>query len=169
MSDRLLAAALAANGVGSFGYHARYGRASKWAHDWAVSALLWLLALGPVRPRLRHPLELAGLGATAVGHATCPRATPWVQSATAASLLVAAVRPGPEGSAGTQAGRRRRRASLALFLGAGGVAYATGRTGSRWCRPDSRLQAHAAWHVLAAAASTGYALDAARARLRNPD
>ncbi len=37
-------------------------------------------------------------------------------------------------------------------LAAAGGAYALGRTGSPVCRPDSLLQAHGLWHVLAAAA-----------------
>lgn len=36
------------------------------------------------------------------------------------------------------------------WLVAGLMAYAAGRTGSRWCRPDSLWQLHALWHVLIA-------------------
>ena len=48
-----------------------------------------------------------------------------------------------------------QRAAYRLALGAaaaGAVCWWAGRTGSPWCDPDSLLQAHAAWHLLGAAA-----------------
>lgn len=45
---------------------------------------------------------------------------------------------------------RRRAAALVGVLTAAGGAYALGRTASPVCRPDSLLQAHGLWHVLAA-------------------
>ena len=39
-----------------------------------------------------------------------------------------------------------------LLLAGGGVCWALGRSGGPWCRPGSLLQAHAAWHLLAACA-----------------
>ena len=36
------------------------------------------------------------------------------------------------------------------WMAAGLIAYAAGRTGSRWCRPDTVWQMHAIWHVLIA-------------------
>jgi hypothetical protein len=44
----------------------------------------------------------------------------------------------------------RRGAGLAVNAAAAGLAYAGGRTGARTCDPDSPLQLHGAWHVLAA-------------------
>jgi hypothetical protein len=47
------------------------------------------------------------------------------------------------------------RAAYRLALGAaaaGAVCWWAGRTGSPWCDPGSLLQAHAAWHLLGAAA-----------------
>jgi len=47
----------------------------------------------------------------------------------------------------------RREHRVALVAGAGAlVAYGLGRTGSPACRPESLLQWHAVWHVLAAVA-----------------
>ena len=51
-------------------------------------------------------------------------------------------------------------AAYRLALGvaaAGAVCWWAGRTGSPWCDPDSLLQAHAAWHLLGAAALGGWA------------
>ena len=36
------------------------------------------------------------------------------------------------------------------WMVAGLIAYTAGRTGSRWCRPDSLWQWHAVWHVFIA-------------------
>ncbi len=38
-----------------------------------------------------------------------------------------------------------------LLLALGGLCWALGRSGGPWCRPTSLPQAHAAWHLLAAA------------------
>jgi hypothetical protein len=55
--------------------------------------------------------------------------------------------------------RRRRLAWSALGLAAAaGVAYGLGRTGSPLCRPESVLQMHGAWHVLAAATFAAWGL-----------
>lgn len=72
----------------------------------------------------------------------------------------AAPAPGPAdpGIESRRAGREWRRRGRALLpwalLGVGGLCWALGRSGGPWCRPDSLLQAHAAWHVLAAAGLT---------------
>ena len=39
-----------------------------------------------------------------------------------------------------------------LLLATGGLFWLLGRTGGPWCRPASLLQAHSAWHLLAAIA-----------------
>ena len=54
-----------------------------------------------------------------------------------------------------------QQAAYRLALGvaaAGAVCWWAGRTGSPWCDPDSLLQAHAAWHLLGAAALGGWAV-----------
>jgi len=38
------------------------------------------------------------------------------------------------------------------LLALGSLCWVLGRSGGPWCRPESLLQAHAAWHLLAAAA-----------------
>ena len=49
--------------------------------------------------------------------------------------------------------RPNRRLPLAAAIGASSaVLHATTRTGSRACRPDSRLQGHGAWHLSSAIA-----------------
>ncbi|HEX4907743.1 MAG TPA: hypothetical protein VFW32_04060, partial [Actinomycetes bacterium] len=51
------------------------------------------------------------------------------------------------------------RAALALAA-AGAACWWLGRTASPWCDPDSLLQGHAAWHLLAAAALAAWAVAA---------
>jgi len=57
-------------------------------------------------------------------------------------------------SAGSRRGTGASLATLLpwLLLALGGVCWLLGRSDGPWCRPASPLQAHAAWHVLAAAA-----------------
>ena len=57
---------------------------------------------------------------------------------------------------------RRRTAYRAALTAAaaGGACWWLGRTASPWCDPDSLLQAHAAWHLLAAVALACWALAA---------
>ena len=46
---------------------------------------------------------------------------------------------------------RRRLVSAAGLLAVASVVKALSGTGGPWCRPDSRVQGHAVWHVLTAA------------------
>jgi hypothetical protein len=56
---------------------------------------------------------------------------------------------------GTPVARDRRWLGAALGVyGAGQVAWLLSREGSAWCRPDSLLQGHALWHLLAAVTVT---------------
>jgi hypothetical protein len=59
----------------------------------------------------------------------------------------------------TPAGRAAWRAALAATA-AGTACWWLGRTASPWCDPDSPLQAHAAWHLLGAAALACWAVAA---------
>lgn len=156
-SDRLVAGALAANGFGSFWYHARHGRAARLSHDWAIAALLWLLAAGTASHESRRRLEVAGLVATGLTHAAVPSSAPVVHGVVATSATIALARAGRRDAA--PPGSRRRAVVTAVALAAGAVAYLGGRPQARCCRPDSLLQPHAAWHVLAAVSSTAVALD----------
>ena len=157
-SDRLVAGALAANGIGSAWYHARYGRASQLSHDWAIAALLWLLAAGTVGHDSRRQLEVVGLVATGLTHAAVPSSAPVVHAVVGTSAAVAVARAVRRDGLDRRGRRRAMVTAAALAIGA--VCYVAGRPRSPCCRPDSLLQPHAAWHVLAAAASTAIALDA---------
>ena len=57
--------------------------------------------------------------------------------------------PSPPGTNGTKA---MRVLAPWLLVALGGLCWRLGQSDGPWCRPDSLLQAHAAWHLLAAGA-----------------
>jgi len=59
----------------------------------------------------------------------------------------------PRGGGGGRTRRTLPRTLIPwLLLALGGLCWWLGHSGGPWCRPDSLLQAHAAWHLLAAGA-----------------
>jgi hypothetical protein len=162
-----LAAIVAANGVGSFGFHGPFGTSFRWFHDLsALSVPLFVIvhdgglvrgaavprrlralaagvaviaALLAIWPHLLVPLGFAGAVGAAMGELAAFRA---------------GYRPRPGNATGVQI------AAWALVLGAlalAGLAFLLGRSTSTWCRPESWFQAHAAWHLLVALGSVAYA------------
>lgn len=162
-SDRLAALAMAANGVGSAAYHARYGRVTRWMHDCAITAILWLVGTGNADRPIRRGVEIAGLLAAATTHAARPEKGPFLQALAALAVLKGWICP-PEGDRGLSPWSWRRRVAGTAMLALGGGCYLAGRSRSRWCNPDSRLQFHAMWHVLAAAGLTVLADDVSARR-----
>lgn len=137
-ADRWFALVLAATGVGSAVFHASPSPVTDLAHDAPIVALL------SARPlRLTGSPVVAALAAAALVGAVAANAL-FVSSV--AGLVAMAVyveaRRGPAAS--------RRDAALAFLVAIGGVAWLFGRTGSPLCTPESLLQPHALWHVLAA-------------------
>jgi hypothetical protein len=146
--DRAFALAVAAVGVGSVGLHGPGGPAGKWAHDASLLAMLGLLALSDLtvaEGRSKPPAAIAAIiGAASV--AAHPRTTDAAQGV-AGGLAAAA-----EARRFVREGGRRE-VLVALPLWSAGLAlHVLGRTGQPLCRPDSPLQAHAAWHVASAVA-----------------
>ncbi len=145
-----LAASLTLTGLGSAAFHGPGGPLAEWAHD---SSLLWLLFL----------VLMVELGRRSAAGGIRP--TTAVASAAVAGTL--ALLPGVAmPTAGITAAAvvflsldvRRRRVSRvqanlpAPALLAGGVLiFLLSRTGRPLCAPDTLLQGHAAWHILAAA------------------
>jgi hypothetical protein len=175
----VLAACVAANGIGSFGFHGPVGPSFRWFHDVAALSIPLFVAVhdaGLVRgtairrrmtgvatgvasigvmlavwPRLLVPLGFAGAGAAGIGELAAFRA---------------GYRPRPGHATKVQL------AAWALVLGAlalAGLAFLLGRSTSPWCRPDSLLQAHAAWHLLVAIGSVAYAWAAFELRGQPPE
>ena len=146
--DRPFAWAVIAVGLGSVAYHGPGGVAGRWAHDASLIAMLGLLVLTDATVadgRAMPDAAIAGVvGAAAV--AAHPRTSEYAQGAVGAMAVAAEARRHL-----TQATIREAAVSLPLLTAGLGLQI-LGRTGERWCRPDSLLQPHAAWHALTAAA-----------------
>ena len=135
----------------------------------AVSSLAFVLGAGMPARRFRRggaPAVLFSATMAAVGlgsywyHGPQGAKAQTAHDATIALLLGQAVvvpttRWARRTSVLAPGGRRHARVA-AVLAGTAVVAYAAGRTGSRLCRPDSPLQAHGLWHVLAAASFTAW-------------
>lgn len=132
---RAYAALVAANGIGGVAFHGPGDRASHWLHDTALVGTLAAMAI-------ERPAWTAGATVAAgVGLAVRPTAT------NTASVVGVALVAGAEARRG-----RRPAARTGALLLAAAAANLLGRTGGRCCRPESRWQGHAAWHVLTALA-----------------
>jgi hypothetical protein len=162
-----LAAIVAANGVGSFGFHGPFGASFRWFHDLSalsvplfvavhdaglvrgtpVGRRLQVLALGVVIvgvllaiwPHLLVPLGFAGAVAAGVGEVAAFRA---------------GYRPRPGHATRVQVAAWGLVWSALAFAG---LTFLLGRSTSPVCHPHSLLQAHAAWHLLVALGSVAYA------------
>ncbi|AYY13264.1 hypothetical protein EF847_11710 [Actinobacteria bacterium YIM 96077] len=138
-------------GAGSVVFH---GPAPSWAepvHDLPLIALFAFVAADAVSDLRGRPLSpawwvLPPLVIVALAETTRIDSAP-LEAVVAAAALVASVlrmRARPE---------HRQTILLAmLILGAGALIGTLSRTGGPWCEPDSLLQGHAIWHVLAAVA-----------------
>lgn len=146
--DRAFAWAVIAVGVGSVAYHGPGGVLGKWAHDSSLIAMFGLLTLTDVTKADGRPMPDAAVAGVVAAAAVAahPRTTDYAQGGVGMLAVVAEARRHVRQASG-------REAAVSLPLMAGGlVLHVLGRTGERWCRPDSLLQPHAAWHALSAAA-----------------
>lgn len=147
-ADRPFAWAVVAVGLGSVAYHGPGGVVGKWAHDASLLGMLGLMALSDVTTaegRPMPPRAVHGVWAAAAV-AAHPASTDAAQLATGALAVTAAARRYIRSS-------RVREVAVTLPLWTAGLTLQIlGRTGEPLCRPDSRAQAHAGWHVLSAAA-----------------
>ena len=161
------AGALVANGVGSFLYHGPGWPGSAFVHDAAIPAAVLFIAAEDVA-LLRGWTSRRRLGAYALGLGTaCSALAVLPTAAVAVTALDGTLAAAAEVTVAMAVGRRRDLrgrprpvlAPVAIAFGVAGLAAAAvlaGRTGSPLCRPDSLLQGHALWHVLAAAALLGW-------------
>lgn len=147
-ADRAFGWAVVAVGLGSVAYHGPGGSWGRWAHDASLIAMLGLLGLSDLTVAEGRPMPpgaVAGVSAAAAV-AAHPRTSEAAQLVAGAAAVGAEVRRYARST-------DLREAAIALpLITTGAVLQMLGRTGERWCRPDSPLQAHAAWHALSAAA-----------------
>ncbi|MGZ8624414.1 MAG: hypothetical protein ACXWYQ_09670 [Actinomycetota bacterium] len=163
----VLAACVAANGIGSFGFHGPFGASFRWFHDLSALSIPLFVAVhdaGLVRgTAIRTRLAGVATGVAIVGallaawpHLLVPLGFVGAVAAGLGELAAfrAGYRPRPGHASGVQL------AAWGVVLGAlalAGLAFLLGRSTSPWCRPESLLQAHAAWHLLVAVGSVAYA------------
>jgi hypothetical protein len=167
VSLSVLAAAVAANAVGSFARHGPDPSWAPWAHDTAIMAVLLFIAVHALarmsgwRPRVEIRAYAIGLGTVGLGLAAVHGASDPLAGALAAGAVI--------GEVATVTGDRRSRRSAGLrmettarglgvaAIALGGAAFLLGRTGSPLCVPESLFQWHALWHVLVAVSLVAYA------------
>jgi hypothetical protein len=146
-------ALVAADGVGSLLFHGPGDPVSHLVHDVAlIGSLVAVAATDAALLTDRDPaVAVAPTLVLSVGAAgllaVVPRATNVVAAVAGGAALTAAAVAGVRLRTG-----RPWRMAAATCLGAGLVLDLLGRTGGRWCQPESHWQPHAAWHVLTAAA-----------------
>jgi len=150
--DRQMVFALlvAGNGVGSFIQHGPHPPWQAYAHDLPLAAVLAFVATDAVSDltgrELSHWSWLVPSAAMVPVVASGPRASTIVQATMAT------------GAIGLNLLRTRRRPALrktviaALVTAAVGAVIGTLTDRTSLCQPDSLIQGHALWHVLAAAA-----------------
>ena len=142
---------VALNGAGSLALHGPYPPWADLAHDLPLVALTAYVAVDAASDLAGRPLSAAWwvlpVAAVAPVVAVAPESGDLVQAglaiaAVALSLQRARVRPA----------LRRSIVTAMAALGVGALIGTLTRSGAPFCRPDSLLQGHAAWHVLAAVA-----------------
>jgi hypothetical protein len=157
------ALAVAANGAGGVAFHGRGDPASHWLHDTALVATLGLVLaedavlLRPARPVVQAAVAALAAGAAAATRTVRPTATNLLSGVLAAVIGAEELALLGGGRLRGRPGRARAVASVALV--AGGAANLLGRTDGPCWRPDARLQGHAVWHVLTAAALAAWDAD----------
>jgi hypothetical protein len=137
--------------VGSVAYHGPGTAFGRHLHDASLLALLGAVAVADVERATGRPVPrplTVIVPAVAVG-AAHPTTSMFAQLAFGVFAVA-----GETARAAAVPGRgwpRRRLRAEGVVAAAGALAHVLGRSGGPWCRPDSRVQAHAAWHLAMAA------------------
>lgn len=150
--DRIVFGSLVfATGIGSILFHGPQPGFARFLHDFTFLSALWYLGAAnltganAVGRRQSVLVEATGIGVIALGLGIAPTAANTLAAALTAGLVISDVvlwqlaSPSPWWYA-----------AALVSLGVGAAMFLAGRTDSPWCDPAGLLQAHAAWHVLAA-------------------
>lgn len=147
----VFAAAVMLVGLGSFAAHGPRWAGSEWLHDVTIA---WVLILVVVEGS-RRILPMGAVPGVALVFAIMPVANDAILSVLAAAVIGRELLPS-------------RRTPVTLWavglLGVGALIGTLSRTGWPLCDPDSLLQGHAVWHVLAAAALAVWGVGGDRGR-----
>ena len=144
----LVGLALVSTGIGSALYHGPGGLVSQVLHDVTIAAVPMAAVIGMLGER--HRLNVARWLAAALAATTVLQVVGPSHLVAGGLAVLVLIRLGVD--------RDRRGLTHRAHLVLGGVllvaartAFALSRTGGPLCRPDSVLQGHALWHLLAAA------------------
>lgn len=148
--DGAYAAAVAGVGVGSVAYHGPAGTWGRWLHDAALVTLAAVIAVGDlaaVRGHSTAATRALAAAPLAAALAAGPATTEPAQALTGAVAVAADVLRART----TGEGPPRWALLASIPVWSAGVTFQVlGRTGGPLCRPGSRFQPHAAWHVCSA-------------------
>ncbi|MBS1847524.1 MAG: hypothetical protein JST73_04540 [Actinobacteria bacterium] len=150
-AETALGWAAVATGLGSVAYHGPGTRAGHVLHDASLITMLGTLVAADATRATGRPAPRALYAALPVA-STVAAASSW---STAVQLAAAVAAIGGEVARvrrDQRSGRRGLRPAVEALVALGGASgHVLGRTGGPLCRPDSPLQAHAAWHTAMAA------------------
>lgn len=127
-------------GAGSFLFHGPMPFQSEWLHDVTIGWVLAAVALDRKRQWLYLVIPIV-----AVTFAV------WPSGADPIMVLMAAVVVAGEATRGLRQRVVAAPASVGVLVLGAGIGTMS-RTGWPWCDPDSLIQGHAVWHLLAATA-----------------
>lgn len=165
-------AAVALEGVGSVLFHGPQPPGSQWLHDWAIVAIVGMIALTDLYVLTLRPwLSTASVTVVLAGSGVAMAFSPGAGYAVAALLFLVAVVG--EVLVVYQGLRIRGRTGIdgpwgllipASLLALAATSYVLGRTGGPACDPDSWIQLHGLWHICTAATFAWWARVALFAR-----
>ncbi len=162
--------AVASNAVGGLLFHGLQTAAARWIHDLGILSVVLFIVAFDVARYLGRPtrwtvrMYLAALGVLGLVLALAPSITLGVFVALGFGIGVLELaeygRELPTIRAEGLTARRLARLGVLVALALGTTAFLVGLTGSPLCHPESALQWHAVWHVLAAVTMGLYAYGA---------
>ncbi len=152
-----IAGVLILTGFGSAAFHGFGGRVAIWVHDASLAGLLALLVSIEVFRRTRRRWDATSWWVTWAGIATVtwffPSTTSTITAGEAVAALLLILAPArwshPDSSAAKEIDRRRALLLPIALVATGFIVFQLSRTGGPLCDPDSLLQGHAVWHLLA--------------------
>ncbi len=148
--------ALAAAGIGSAVYHGPGGRMAPWLHDVTLLAPPVVLALASEHDRrnLADVALIPAIGAALAGAGAVRAISPGSQDGLSAITAAAVLAATWQRIQADHTPHDWRALAAAAATGAAGVGvHALSRTDGPLCKPDSVMQGHGLWHLLAAAAT----------------
>ncbi len=151
------AVALVFVGLGSLAFHGPTGPPADWAHDASISTVLLLILITELGSWRGWDARWVVVGWLSTASAIGAVEGPWASVADrlnavlALAAVVAVVGPRWASSHHRPWDQERGAIPAAIaFLVVGAIVMLLSRTGGPLCLPDSPLQGHALWHVLAA-------------------